>query len=285
MRVTFFGVRGSSATPGPATVRYGGNTVCVEVVLSDGTVLILDAGTGLRVLGQAHYADPQSSARQPIHLLITHVHWDHILGLPFFLPLWRRDARLVLHGLSPRAHERLSRALIFDGEYFPVRAEDVPAQLSRPPYAGAEVTIGPARVRRVALNHPGECDGFRIDDADGRSLCYLTDNELVPPASYPPRTTLAELARFADGADLVIHDAQYLPQDLQAKHGWGHSAIPDVLELGRLCGARRLALFHHDPDRDDDALDRIAAEAAAWLRAHAPGTAGMVAREGLQIAF
>jgi ribonuclease BN (tRNA processing enzyme) len=131
----------------------------------------------------------------------------------------------------------------------------------------------------VSLNHPGGSDGFRIDDEGGASLCYLTDNELSPPGLIT--TPLDELARFAAGASLLVHDAQYLASDMPAKHGWGHSVVDDVLELGRRAEARTLALHHHDPWRDDAALDRIAAHAREWAAAHAPATTTLVAHEGL----
>lgn len=278
MRVTFHGVRGSVPTPGPTTVRYGGNTVCVEVRLADNTLIILDAGTGIRQLGNQLMQGPLPD---PIHLLVTHGHWDHIIGAPFFAPIWRKDAHLLFHAFTQLAHERFGKRVLFDGEHFPVRAADIPATVERAPLVGELIRIGSAQVTRIPLNHPGGADGFRIDDADGASICYLTDNELSPPG--PVTTTLGELARFAHGTGLLIHDAQYLPSDLPHKHGWGHSQIDEVLVLGKTAEARVLALHHHDPERDDAGLDRIAADAAAWASAHAPEMRIVVAAEGLSL--
>jgi phosphoribosyl 1,2-cyclic phosphodiesterase len=256
-------------------VRYGGNTVCVGVRTVDETLIVLDAGTGIRVLG-----DELKVGRlpDPIHLFITHGHWDHIIGAPFFAPLYRADARIVVHAMSPRSESALKRAVLLDGEHFPIRFQDVPAQLERPPFAGTQVRIGSATLSAISLNHPGGAEGFRIDDADGTSLCYLTDNELAPPNGLV--TTVDELARFAHGADLVIHDAQYMPDDMPAKRGWGHSVVDEVLDLGRRAEVRTLALHHHDPWRDDHALDLIAAHARAWCRANAPAMSCIVACEG-----
>ncbi|HEX8203065.1 MAG TPA: MBL fold metallo-hydrolase [Isosphaeraceae bacterium] len=278
MQVTFYGVRGSIPTPGPSTMRYGGNTLCVGVRTLDGTLLILDAGTGLRVLGQELMAAPLPEA---IHVFVTHKHWDHIMGAPFFGPLWRPQARIVLHALSPRAQTGLARLVLFDGEHFPVRAQDIPAQLERPPFTEPRIRLGSAVVSQIPLNHPGGADGFRIDDADGASVCYLTDNELHPPG--PVTTSADSLARFAAGTGLLIHDAQYLPEEMAAKRGWGHSAVDDVLELGLCAGARTVALIHHDPMRTDEALDAIADRARAWASARVPGMTSLVAAEGLAL--
>ena len=277
MKVTFYGVRGSVPTPGPSTVRYGGNTSCVAVRVADGTLLLLDAGTGARLAGDELVRGELPS---PIHLFITHVHWDHVLGAPFFAPVYRADAHIVLHAMSERAHGALGRMALFDGEHFPIRVHDLPARLERP-QVETEVRVGSARVTRIALNHPGGADGFRIDDDDGSSVCYLTDNELHPPGATV--TTPSELAAFARGAGLVIHDAQYLPVDMPAKLGWGHSLVSEVLALGREAEAKTLALYHHDPSRDDAALDALGAEAAAWAAEHAKAMGVVVAAEGLVV--
>jgi phosphoribosyl 1,2-cyclic phosphodiesterase len=279
VKVSFYGVRGSIATPGASTVRYGGNTVCVGVKLIDGSQLILDAGTGVRVLGDALMAT--GKLPDPMHLFVTHAHWDHIMGAPFFAPLWQKDARIIIHALSRRAERSINKMVMFDGEHFPVAAANIPARLEKPPFTGDRVRIGSAVVSQVFLNHPGGCDGFRIDDSDGASLSYLTDNELAPPG--PLTTTLDQLADFVHGSSLLIHDAQYLASDMPGKLGWGHSTVDEVLELARLAEVRAVALHHHDPWRTDDMLDQIARDAAAWASARAPKLQTVVAREGLTI--
>ncbi|HTR54679.1 MAG TPA: MBL fold metallo-hydrolase [Kofleriaceae bacterium] len=276
MRVRFFGVRGSCPTPGPRTVRYGGNSVCVEVRLADNTCVVLDAGTGMRELGNALAAENYQGT---IHVFITHPHWDHVLGLPFFGPLYTKRSRIILHPMTVAAAERARSPLMFDGVHFPVRFEDLPAKLEVVEDL-TEHRVASARVTKIELNHPGGAVGYRIDDDGGTSLAYLTDNELEPPRDRV--TTPAELAAFARDVDLMIHDAQYLPSDMPAKLGWGHSQVNQVLELARDAGARAVALHHHDPDRDDDALDAIAATSREWASAHARSLDTIVAREGLE---
>jgi phosphoribosyl 1,2-cyclic phosphodiesterase len=276
MRVTFYGVRGSVPAPGPATVRYGGNTSCVGVELSDGSRLILDAGTGIRTLGNELI---KNGGAVRTSLLLSHTHWDHVLGLPFFAPLWKRDTELCIYPLINEAQERFQRT-IFDDIHFPVSAQDIPSRVVFERPEGDSWRIGSATVTRIALNHPGGSQGFRIQDADGSALAYLTDNELP---STPDAPLLDELARFSDGVDLLIHDSQYLSRDMPAKAGWGHSVVDDVLRLGKLAEPKRLALFHHDPDRPDDELDAIGARAATWLEENAGQTEAVVACEGMSI--
>ena len=280
MRVRFFGVRGSTPTPGPSTVRYGGNTVCVEVRLADGSLVILDAGTGIRELGAELMREEH---RGPISLVLTHVHWDHIQGLPFFAPLWQQGNRIQIFPMAtPEQRRAVEQLILFDGIHFPVHARDIPATIDTMQSEETSFRVGSATIRRMRLNHPGGSQGFRIDDADGRSIAYLTDNELSAEGPDAP-TRIDDLARFADGCDVVIHDAQYLEQDMPAKKGWGHSVVSDVLELGRLSATKHLVLFHHAPERDDDALDAIGKRADAWLAEHAPRAKSTVAHEGLKL--
>jgi phosphoribosyl 1,2-cyclic phosphodiesterase len=279
VRVTFYGVRGSLPTPGSRTVRYGGNTSCIEVRLADGTIVILDGGTGLRELGKDLVTE---NPRTPLHLLITHMHWDHIIGVPFFAPIYTAETTLVLHPLIMESTGApLRQDELFDGLHFPLRMHQLPSKIVRPPPADGAWTIGSARVTRTRLNHPGGSTGFRIDDADGASMVLLTDNEIDPPGG--PIVSATELAKFANGAGLLVHDSQYLDSEVDGKRGWGHSTIQQVLELGRAAEARRVALYHHDPDRHDDALDQIEHDAKEWWRQHAKAGEVLVAAEKLRL--
>lgn len=276
MRVTFHGVRGSVPAPGPQTSRYGGNTSCVEAQLSDGSTLALDAGTGLRELGKRLVREGRAS---PVHLLLSHTHWDHVMGLPFFAPLYDRNSHLLVYPLANEAQERFQRN-IFDDIHFPVSVNDIPSKFEFARPEGEVWQVGSAKIRRIQLNHPGGAQGFRIDDADGSSIAYLTDNEMT---AARPVVTADDLARFSDGVNLLIHDAQYVPSDMPHKRGFGHSLVEDVLKLGEYAKPKELVLFHHDPDRSDDALDEIGKDATAWLASRAKNVGLRVAHEGLTL--
>lgn len=277
MRVRFYGVRGSVPTPGPSTVRYGGNTVCIEVRLADDTCIVLDAGTGIRELGKQLALE---AYKKPIHLFITHGHWDHIIGLPFFGPVYSKDTTLIFHPTTESGLAGARDPIMFASAHFPVKFTDLPARIEADAHHG-DHHVGSAVISHINLNHPGGATGFRIQDSDGSSLCYLTDNELHPPGDIT--TSVDALARFSAGTNLLIHDAQYLPADMPAKRGWGHSVVNDVLSLAKDAEARAVVLHHHDPDRDDDALDLISGGAEDWAKQHAKALRTFVAREGLTI--
>ena len=275
MRAKFYGVRGSVPAPGPSTARYGGNTSCVCVELSDESLLILDAGTGLRELGNALLSRDKIP---PLHLVLSHTHWDHILGLPFFAPLWSQGTQLRIYPLGNPDQERFQHN-IFDDIHFPVAFDAIPSHVEFIRPVGPVWRVGSAHLHRIALNHPGGAQGFRVNDDDGTSVAYLTDNEL----SRPDTTSVDELARFAEGVDLLIHDSQYLPSDMPEKDGWGHSVVDDVLELGIKAAPKVLALYHHDPDRSDAQLDAIGEEAEQHLAGRDGTIRSVVAHEGLEI--
>ena len=258
MRVKVWGARGSVPTPGPATNRYGGNTSCVEVTLSDGTVLVLDAGSGIRTLGLRLAARPRR-----IDILLTHLHLDHIQGLMFFAPLFIPDAEVVLWG-PPDAEtlpERLARYL--SPPLTPLHLDELPSRITFRACPSGEWEIGPARVQTAPVAHPGPTLGYRISEGD-TSLCYIPDQELALEPQLGARDWRS-LPGFelAHGAALLIHDCQYTDAEYPDHVGWGHSRLSDVLAYAQLTEAERLLLFHHDPLHDDEELDRLHAEAVS----------------------
>lgn len=265
--VRFWGVRGSIACSGPRTARYGGNTSCVEVRCG-GRMLMFDAGTGLRYLGNS-LAD---TGPLDADLFLTHTHFDHVCGLPFFRPFFQPQNRFRLWAGHLAEGMTLRRVL---GEFmmsplFPVPPQVFRARMEYREFRAGE-TLRPApeiAVRTATLNHPDGATGYRVEYG-GRSMCYLTDTEHVPGA--PDRNILA----LIDGADLVIYDSMYTDSEYDTYVGWGHSTWQEGIRLCRAARAKRLAVFHHDPEHDDDMLDGIAREVAREL----PGS--VVARDGL----
>ena len=271
MKIRFWGTRGSIPTPGQRTVRYGGNTACVEVRDATDHLLVLDAGTGLRELG----IKLNGTSPLTVDLLLSHLHWDHIQGIPFFRPVYDPKSTLRLYGPTQHRPLRELLGLGMDDPFFPVDLDGLPVYLEiHEVESGSERRIGPYQVSATTIFHPAPALAYRIE-ADGRTIVYATDTE--DPFSGQTNPVI-ELAR---DADVLIHDGQFLDADF--KKGWGHSTVSSALEVATRAHAKRLILYHHDPDRTDDALDRIAVEAQQAADAQGGGLEVTVAREGTEL--
>ena len=278
MIITFYGVRGSTAMPGPMTAKYGGNTSCVHIELESGHDLILDAGTGIRQLGNklAH----KSTAA---HILLSHGHWDHIQGYPFFAPIYQPEREIHVYISVGKGRKLLSSLFQqMDGTHFPVRVEDLPSN-NFPKFKGIESELYERegiKVIKQALNHPGGGSAYKIDE-NGARLAYVTDNELNPP--YTASTNYDQWVNYLHGVDVLIHDAQYTEDDMPHKHGWGHSLLSQVRQLATDAEVGTLVMFHHDPDRSDAQLDEIQIENQIYLKSHRAPARSVCAAEGMQI--
>jgi phosphoribosyl 1,2-cyclic phosphodiesterase len=252
-----WGCRGSLPTPGEETVRYGGNTSCVEVRSGDDVVLILDAGTGIRRLGEK--LDPALQ----IHVLLTHLHLDHLEGLRFFAPIWEEGREIHIWGPPSPVHslqERISRS--FSPPLFPVDLADIPARIVFHDVPEEAWSLGDVRILALAVSHPGSTVGYRLEAARG-SLAFIPDHEPVLGVE------LAELApdwisgyALAAGVDVLLHDAQFTEDEYLERVGWGHSSVAHAVGFARKADVGRLVLFHHDPDRSDAAVERLTERAS-----------------------
>jgi phosphoribosyl 1,2-cyclic phosphodiesterase len=258
VKVTLWGTRGSLASPGPETMRYGGNTSCVEVRGEDGSLLVLDAGTGVRRLGEA-----TPLGARCIHLLLTHLHMDHIQGLGFFGPLFRPDCEVHIWG-PPSATLDLGSRL---GRYlspplFPVRLRDLPCRLTLHNAVSIDrFQIGDLEVNAALVCHPGPTLGYRIRER-GRVLTYIPDHEPALGAGrIPDDSDWVSGMGLAAGADLLIHDAQYTDEEYADRVGWGHSTVSHALDFAAAARVRRLLPFHHDPSHSDHQIDLLLKEA------------------------
>jgi phosphoribosyl 1,2-cyclic phosphodiesterase len=270
MEIRFWGTRGSTPSPGPSTVRYGGNTSCVEVRPGDGSIIILDAGTGIRQLG-ATLGPCQAT------LLLTHYHWDHVQGMPFFGPAYIPDSRIEVYGpescgMGP--NDLLDAQMSMP--YFPAVPAQLAGVLSYAPTPAEPFRIGSATVRAGRVCHPSVTFGYRIED-EGSTVVYISDDEVDDATPEQLRDIIA----LARDADVLVHDCQYTEGEYPSHRGWGHSTPRMAVRLAHQAGVRHLVLFHHDPSHSDEQVEALAAEA----RALAGDLPISIAREGETLAI
>jgi len=292
VRVRFWGTRGSIATPGPGTVRFGGNTSCVEVTTNAGVSFILDCGTGARALG----AEMMARGAGPITatILLSHTHWDHIQGFPFFVPLFVAGNRITVCG--PEGSARSLREVLtgqMEFTYFPVEIGQLPASITFRELEEGMHEMNGVRVIAQYLHHPAMTLGYRIE-ADDAVLVYLCDHEpFSETSSHDSRAHFGaediahegdrRHARFMAGAGMVIHDAQYTPEEYPSKKNWGHSTYEYAVDMAAAAGVRDLALTHHDPAHDDAFIAEVENRARAYAKQRGHATRVCCAYEGLDV--
>ena len=286
LTITFWGTRGSVPTPGHATVRYGGNTPCVELRTADGWLIILDAGTGIRELGRALLARGNG---EPIagDIFLTHAHWDHIQGIPFFAPLFRKGNHFTIWG-SRSLQTSLDQVVRgqMSPEVFPVTFEELEAYVDFQELAEERRAGNGYEVSAIRVRHPGGALGYRFTtgNADGRALVYVSDNELSPEARYDDAPDWREkLVRFVRGASVLVHDTMYTAGEYATFVGWGHSTYEQAVELALDADVERLVLFHHRPERSDEEVDRCVERCRALVARRGRALEVVAAAEGMTL--
>ena len=282
MQIRFWGTRGSIAKPGPGTVRYGGNTSCVQLQTDTGTLVIFDCGTGAHELGR-HLVGLHSTAMRG-HILISHTHWDHIQGIPFFEPFFEPGGEWDIYGpmgLLQSIRETLAGQM--EHNYFPISVEKFGATIRYHDLVEGSFSIGDLQIVTQYLNHPALTLGYKVS-ADGATMAYCCDHEPNVAAAASGTTAItghdSRHVEFLTGADLVVHDAQYTAQEYPARIGWGHSTAEYAVRVCQAAGVKRVVLTHHDPLRDDAAVDRIILQLRQRLAGTEPALEILAAAEG-----
>jgi phosphoribosyl 1,2-cyclic phosphodiesterase len=258
MRIKVWGARGSIPVSGPEYDRYGGDTTCLEIRTAAGETVILDAGTGIRKLGIEILE--RGSLPVPLHFFLTHAHWDHVMGFPFFKPIYRKEYSLRLHGCT-YAQESIRTFLkeAMNPPFFPVNIDDIAANMSFSDVCASEENIGTLRVLSYPLNHPNQGYGFRIEE-NGKSIAFFPDNELTHP--HEGGKSFEDYADFVRGVDLLIHDGEYIQAEYDGfSRGWGHSVYHDTVRLAAEADVKALLLWHLNQERTDEQVDAMVADA------------------------
>lgn len=252
MKIKFWGCRGSIPVPDSRMMKYGGNTTCVEFILGD-KVLIIDSGTGIRKLGE----DLIKRKIYDIDVFLTHSHWDHIQGFPFFAPIYLRNAKIKIFGRSS-SYKQLKDIFTsqMSYEFFPVSFFDLQSKIDFIEVDTQQFELNRYRIKIIQINHPIFTVGIRVEN-NGKSFVFITDNELN---DRNPRTSRNEFLKFCEGAEYLIHDAQFTEEEYRKRKGWGHSTFEQAIALASDSGVKNLGLFHHDPGRKDDELNKKEAE-------------------------
>ncbi|HPQ43459.1 MAG TPA: MBL fold metallo-hydrolase [Syntrophales bacterium] len=279
IKVTFWGVHGTLPVPGRKTVRYGGNTSCISAVFPNGAFFIFDAGTGIKEL--SNYLTSQDHTITKATVFISHPHWDHINGFPFFAPLYIRGNRFEIWG-PPNGGMSMQELISgqMDGIYFPINIKEFDATVSFSDLGEERFSIDTIEIQTIFLNHPGKCLGYRLSYG-GKSVCYVTDNEMYLESNrlYSERY-IHDLTEFVADTDILITDCTYTDEEYEAKIGWGHSSINQVIELADRARVKRLFLFHHDPDQTDDDIDGKLKMALTQLKKKGSSTLCIAPKEG-----
>ena len=258
MIIRCWGARGSIPVSGKEYLKYGGDTPCIEIRTKDDDIIIIDAGTGIRRLGNELLAE----GRHDYTMFFTHAHWDHLIGFPFFKPLYHNSVKINMYG-CPSAQSTIKEMLskVMTAPHFPVDYEEIHCDITYHETCGDQFTIKDMNVTSIALSHPNQGVGYKFEE-DGKTFVFLTDNELS--YQHPGGLTFADYREFSAGADLLIHDAEFMEEDY--KKTWGHSTYNDAVHLALESNVKKLGLYHHNQERTDEKVDAMLAASKALIR-------------------
>lgn len=260
MIIRCWGSRGSIAVSGRQFIKYGGDTSCLEVRTDGNDLIVIDAGSGIRALGN----ELVKEKNVVVNLLITHAHWDHLSGFPFFKPIYKRDTKIRVYGPQPTQNSVksiISKAMT--APYFPIELEDINAKITFLGMGNKDYSIGNVKITTIPLSHPNEGAGYRLDE-DGKSFVFLTDNELT--YRHPTGMKYGDYVEFARNADLLYHDSEYTREEYKKTVRWGHSVYLDTLRLALDANVKMFGLFHHNQERTDKEVDRLVNDCKAVVK-------------------